>query len=484
MPLKLKVISYKGRPSPDRLEVSLGQDGGTLGRSPDSRHNHLTLNDPDRYISRRHASISFENGLYYLTDTSKDGTYIQNKNIRVYRDTVVLAAGDRLRIGDYELDVSIVSDGTLETASHASIFSSEEGMPFSGIDRNTAGPMKSFPDRSNQGNNSSWSTDGDVYEKGLEADDAKGRPEESPLHESFAPPDIAGDPIKTLEIPKNFKFEELISDLDETDGTSASSESFSGRQQDTAVEQNTPAEIVEETPVKGKEDAPGAHQRKKNSGVPVPETSAGNSSPSESVIIEKMRRQVQLELFQSFLDAAGVTYKDFHQNVDMSELMPTLGVVFREMVAGLMTILRGRSELKNQLRVSATSLKPTDNNPFKFSPIVDDALKQILAKDQPGFVETPNAVREAFADIMNHQLAMTAGIQAAVIALLERFDPHHFDRQNDNGALFKRKAKSWDTFRRSYTEIVNEALENFFGEAFIHAYEEQIRKLRKKNDAS
>jgi predicted component of type VI protein secretion system len=85
---------------------------------------------------------------------------------------------------------------------------------------------------------------------------------------------------------------------------------------------------------------------------------------------------------------------------------------------------------------------------------------------------------------MNHQLAMTAGIQAAVIALLKRFDPQHFDRQNDNGVLFKRKAKSWDTFRRSYNEIVNEALENFFGEAFIHAYEEQIRKLRRKNDAS
>jgi type VI secretion system protein len=162
--------------------------------------------------------------------------------------------------------------------------------------------------------------------------------------------------------------------------------------------------------------------------------------------------------------------------------MQAVGAVFREMVDGLMAILRGRSELKSQLRVSATTLKPVDNNPLKFSRIVDDALKQMLTTDQPGFMKPTDAVRAGFTDIMNHQLAMTAAIQAAVIALLEHFDPQHFDRQNGDGVLFKRKAKSWDAFQRSYAEIANDALENFFGEAFTHAYEEQIRKLQGKKD--
>ncbi|MFY9941356.1 MAG: type VI secretion system-associated FHA domain protein, partial [Desulfobacterales bacterium] len=84
------------------------------------------------------------------------------------------------------------------------------------------------------------------------------------------------------------------------------------------------------------------------------------------------------------------------------------------------------------------------------------------------------------ADIMNHQLAMTAGIQAAVIRLLERFDPHIFSKQNEEGVVFKRKAKSWDAYRQAYTEIASQALEDFFGEPFAQAYEEQIRKLRPK----
>ena len=157
--------------------------------------------------------------------------------------------------------------------------------------------------------------------------------------------------------------------------------------------------------------------------------------------------------------------------------MQTVGAVFREMIDGLMAILRGRAELKTQFRVSATILKSTDNNPLKFSRIVEDSLKQLLTKNKPGFVDAMDAVREGFTDIKNHQLAMTAGIQAAIINLLGRFDPQHFAKQYEEGVVFQRKAKSWDAYQQSYTEIANEALEDFFGESFIRAYEEQIRKL-------
>ncbi len=44
--------------------------------------------------------------------------------------------------------------------------------------------------------------------------------------------------------------------------------------------------------------------------------------------------------------------------------------------------------------------------------------------------------------------------------------------------VFQRKAKSWDAYQQAYTKIANEALEDFFGESFVRAYEEQIKKLR------
>ena len=150
------------------------------------------------------------------------------------------------------------------------------------------------------------------------------------------------------------------------------------------------------------------------------------------------------------------------------------------MVNGLMAVLRGRTELKTQLRVETTLITPADNNPLKFFGELDEALKQLLVGDQPGFVDAPSAVREGFADIMNHQMAMTAGLQAALIKLIERFDPQGFAKPYEEGVVFQKKAKSWDAYQKAYTKIANEALEDCFGKAFAEAYEAQIRKLQSK----
>ncbi|UCF89819.1 MAG: type VI secretion system-associated FHA domain protein TagH, partial [Desulfobacterales bacterium] len=214
---------------------------------------------------------------------------------------------------------------------------------------------------------------------------------------------------------------------------------------------------------------------------------------SDNVLIEKpdpaarktLRRSLQpadSELFKVFLQAAGIKDASFWRDEEIPELMGTIGAVFREMLAGLMVILRGRAELKAQLRVSATILGPANNNPLKFSPLVDDALKLLLTRNHPGFVNAVDAVREACTDIMNHQLAMTAGIQASLIKLLERFDPQHFAKQYQEGLVFQRKAKSWDAYSQAFRKIADEVLENIFGEDFVRAYEEQIAKLRAKQN--
>jgi type VI secretion system FHA domain protein len=484
MPLKVKVISYRGQPSVEILEAFFGRDGGTLGRSPEKRKNHLTLPDPEQFISRRHASITFENGLYYLTDTSVDGTYIQNKNMRVYRDIAVLADGDRIRIGDYELTVHISSSDTPEAVAHSSVYTNEGGASISSYDREKDGLGKPFGEESHAGENSVWWPDSDVFEETVEDNHTPEQAEGSPIHDPFTPPDIAEDQVQPREIPKNFNFEELISELDEPGDISGVSESGLVVKPFRATDRDVPGETFEEPPFNGKGDVSGANRKVPGSFVPTSGTSTEKSISPDSASIEQIRQKAYLELFQVFLEAAGVKDANTIKNDDVPELMQMLGTVFREMVDGLMAVLRGRSELKTQFRVPATILKPADNNPLKFYRIVDEALKQLLTKDQAGFADAMDAVREGFADIMNHQLAMTAGIQAAVIKLLERFDPQYFAKQYEEGVVFQRKAKSWDAYQQSYTEIANDALEDFFGESFAQAYEEQIRKLRPKTNES
>ena len=99
---------------------------------------------------------------------------------------------------------------------------------------------------------------------------------------------------------------------------------------------------------------------------------------------------------------------DLQEN-EISELLHTLGTILRESINGLMTILRGRSELKSQLRVVMTTFKATENNPLKFSPSAEMVLKTFLIDRNPGFLDAVEAIREGFEDIKNHELAVNAG---------------------------------------------------------------------------
>ena len=105
MPLVIKIISEHRDLVGDDFEREYHEDGGSIGRS---LQNDWILPDPDRYISGRHATIDYKGGMYYLLDTSSNGVYVNdevepigNGNPRRLFD------GDRMRMGDFEFEVSI-----------------------------------------------------------------------------------------------------------------------------------------------------------------------------------------------------------------------------------------------------------------------------------------------------------------------------------------------------------------------------------------
>jgi type VI secretion system FHA domain protein len=203
--------------------------------------------------------------------------------------------------------------------------------------------------------------------------------------------------------------------------------------------------------------------------------------PAPGIVEDKVSvtpSKASSDLLAVFLEAAGIEDAAEHIMKDDATLMRVIGLVLHELVSGLMTVLRGRSELKSQLRVSMTTLKPTENNPFKFSPTVEEALKTCLMNNHPGFTDAVEAVREGYDDIKNHQLAVTAGIQASLAGILKQFDPQRFTDKFKEGLVLQKKAKCWDAFKQAYPQIVERAIEDIFGVDFIRAYEAQIEKLR------
>jgi type VI secretion system FHA domain protein len=130
-------------------------------------------------------------------------------------------------------------------------------------------------------------------------------------------------------------------------------------------------------------------------------------------------------------------------------------------------------------------LRARDNNALKFAVTVEEALAALLMPGRPGYKPPLDAAREAFADVRSHEMAVMAGVQTALIGLLKRFDPQALEKRLQPGVLDNflpgaRKARYWELFCTTYSDIAREAEDDFqsvFGREFARAYDAQMRKL-------
>ena len=105
MALTLEIVSeHRDILGDDTVRV-FHESGGTIGRALD---NDWILPDPDKYVSGRHATIDYKGGIYFLADTSSNGTYVNDEYDAVGNEQPRrIFNGDRLRMGDFEFAVRI-----------------------------------------------------------------------------------------------------------------------------------------------------------------------------------------------------------------------------------------------------------------------------------------------------------------------------------------------------------------------------------------
>lgn len=107
MSLTLKVISYKGLPPIAPIQAEIGSQGGTIGRKVG---NTLVLPDSENVVSGKHAEIIYQNGTYILRDTSTNGTFLVHSGAGLNNSETTLQGNEVLRIGEYEVSVSVLAD--------------------------------------------------------------------------------------------------------------------------------------------------------------------------------------------------------------------------------------------------------------------------------------------------------------------------------------------------------------------------------------
>src|SRR5689334_10674172 len=109
MLLALSVISQQGASLGSTAFKVFDTRGGSIGRV---EANDWVLPDPEKVVSSRHASVRCVRGVYYLEDTSTNGTFVNGLDKPVSKtQPAALKDGDHLLIGDYEILVQLIDDG-------------------------------------------------------------------------------------------------------------------------------------------------------------------------------------------------------------------------------------------------------------------------------------------------------------------------------------------------------------------------------------
>jgi len=188
-----------------------------------------------------------------------------------------------------------------------------------------------------------------------------------------------------------------------------------------------------------------------------------------------------------FLEAAGIR-PDAIAGHTAAEVLQGSGKLLRVMVSGLMDLMRESGRTRDTFRVPQAQMQATQNNPLKFSPSVDEALRYLLSdRGEGAYLSAEDAVRAGFRDARQHEQAMVKAMLQAVQDYVERFDPDElrtrFDKGLKRGGLLAgaNKLKYWELYEESYPALAQRedgGPPQLFAEDFARAYQQEIDNPR------
>ena len=434
MSLCLTITSYHKITPGQCPEKSMDQGSMAIGRSSD---NDWVLPDPERLVSSQHCVIQYKDGRYYLTDNSTNGVELVKASIRMRRgNSEPLQDGELIRIGDYEIQARI--DFSVQ-AVDSQAFGGDSPNSFEALMGAVASPQTPTP--------------------------------------AIAPQFQGASSMDTLPDLFDFLSPAAVPPATVADHVPAEQHDF-----------RPPTPVAVEKPVVSGSVIPEDWDLFGDAPAPVAPPPAPVVQPPPVVEpVLPVAQSQQPDLLQAFLRGAGLDQLIL-DNAQAEAQMESIGRSYRLMVEGLIDVLRARASLKGEFRMQQTMIQPAENNPLKFAPNADEALLLLLRHGNQAFMAPDAAVRDSFNDLRAHQLAVMAGVEAAIKHLLTRFEPAQLEeRMGKPGGLSSifngsRQAQYWQQFTELYSNISREAQEDFqdlFGREFSRAYEDHSARQRR-----
>lgn len=460
----------------------------TLGRG---NENDVVLPDPNRELSKRHCAIEDHNGNVIVVDFSTNGTFLNYGKLALGATPTPLNDGDILSVGPYEIMVSI---------------SSEDAGDF------LADPLAEGPVSHGSAQNAPSNADlldapgdgGDFLDEllvGRGAPKGPGVMQREELGEDGLLPPLGEDDDILPPAPDPYAGQGASAGAH----NAASQDSFSLPQQaapsSSAIPDDWDEDFLSPTPrgasaapadpfAAPMQPAPSAPPaapagRAHVAPSPMPVSPSPASPPTQQPVPPAAAMGGPDAASRGFLsqlgaDNLGVT------DQDLPATMARLGSVLRIAIEGLREILMTRESIKSEFRIEKTMLQLGGNNPLKFSVSPEQAIEAMVLPTPRGYLEATEAAQQALKDIKAHEVAMLTGMEAALKGILKKLDPAVLEEKISSdksltGMLKSRKARYWEIYESMYTEISDQAENDFqelFAKEFARAYQEQLDKLK------
>lgn len=457
----------------------------TIGRSAECA---LVLEDPKKWVSRVHAEIAAEGEALWVTVVSKVNPVFVNGERHGPGARSSLRAGDRLEIGEYEIEL-LPPPAPLTAPPPA---------PPAADTTLIVEPVPEMDFVLEAGTESAGGAEPREITAAAQEPEPEPRPRLDSQPEAAPPPEpvpaAAASPPASGEsvfaqatalgaAPAPELFDEPTFIGKEIAGKQAPSVEDSILVEVTQLRSQVPPPepgIFEDEETAGEQTAPQSAAQPAD--LPEPTFIGAPSPPADSP-------QGLAHAVNAFLEGAGLPARTLSSPEEMERFLRQSGAIVRAAIEGVMALLAARAEAKKEFRAEdRTMVASRDNNPLKLMAEPQDAIEFLFdTKERSGgFLPPLQAVSDAFDDVRAHEAALIAGMRAAILGALQRFDPKRLEEElarAAGGLGLNRKAKLWDLFCAYQQKLTREAEDDFnkaFGRDFIAGYTAQLRELRRK----
>ncbi len=506
MQLTLTVLRCPDAVAPETRSVPGGEF--SVGRGPGV---DWILPDPERLLSKRHFAVAYRGGSWQLADTSTNGTFMNREagaigsgDVRSLRD------GDRVRLGDYEIEVRLVEDAVQRPGGAGS---SPFGDPFA-MDPFAAPKKERNP--FDEPDHPSIRITPATAQLPHDFDPLAPEPHEMPfrgptqadhsstMEDAFRPPAPIGQmPMHSGGVIPGDDLLPDDWDKDLLEGIAAPGAAPTTRA--AAVAPPTapvaraapsPPPPPEPLPIEPADDVSPFDEPVVQPPAPAPvqvvppeprvAAPAGPrvAAPRQPPVAPPQEATDDGALLAAFMEGVGL--RDMHPT-DPAATMLALGKAFRTLVEGLRAVLIARASIKSEFRIEQTMIQARGNNPLKFSAGDDDALAALLGSGRRIDMAPHEAVADALRDIRLHELASMAAMQTAVRSMLDGLDPAKLRAGAEQGGLTllpaQKKARAWDAYEALHARTLHALADDFdsvFGKAFARAYERSLQDVSAK----